>query len=64
MPLPKRGAISRRSWLRASVLTPLAGAAAAGATAPDPRPVALSARDRIRNRYLPNVVLRTTTPTK
>jgi protein SCO1/2 len=54
------GGTTRRSWLRASLVAPLSGAiagAASPARPPERRP--LDPRERIRDRYLPNVTLRT-----
>ena len=59
MPRPEShasGLTTRRSWLRAAVLTPLSAPVVAAAAGQAP---ALSPRERIRARYFPNLTLRT-----
>ena len=49
----------RRAWIRSAVLAPFAGGALAASSGAERQPVAPSARDRIKDRHLPNVRLRT-----
>ena len=53
------GQTTRRSWLRRSLLAPLASVAGAATAGPNPAPASPSPRDRIRARHLPNLTLRT-----
>ena len=58
--MPRRSDVpSRRSWLRSLVLTPFADGPAGAAVGPAVSRATPSARERIRERYLPNVTLRT-----
>ncbi len=56
---PHNHTTTRRAWIRSSVLSTFAGGLLGAAKGSEAGRIAPTARDRIRDRYLPNVPLRT-----